>query len=236
MTYTVGHGERGYPDNPVDGDLHYDRYAGFANVRYVEVDGQPQRVTHRRDGETWAPYDPGPDQFVITVPKGYHGPAEVVHRIVSSVLNQETRYMLDSQVGYRVGYAVAQRLGLDNEINATLDATPLTARVDDLEAIRLAVIKLLTFAPEHGYDARIGELGAIVDDVGYAENAEQYSLLIDGATDGFGDEVPRNDRKPLPLLSEPVYYALLGGKEDGRVMRAFIDRLKLVAGVKDEDL
>lgn len=226
VTWSQGYRDQNRPEAPAKGDLYYNKSTGYSHVRYVEHDGAVTRVTDVFDGENWVQFDPGPDQFVITVPKGYDSPAEVIKRIVDMSIGHETRWMLDSRVGHRIGNAVAAKLGLDNEINEDINATPMTARVDPLEDVRLAVIKLLTFAPEYGYHDQLADIGAEVDNVGYAENGREYLKVLNG-DDG---------RTPIPMLSEPVYYALLGGKEDGRVMNAILERLKLVAGVNEEDL
>lgn len=224
--WAQGYRSTNRPEAPVKGDLYYNKSAGFGHVRYVEHEGSVVRVTDVYDGESWVQYDPGPSQFVITVPPGYDGPEEVVRRIVESSVGQETRWMLDSRVGFAVGRAVARGLGLEIEANELTSEPPMTARPDELEDIRIALTKLLNFAPEGGYHGKLAEIGAEVDNVGYAEDADEYLKVLNG-DDG---------RTPIAMMSEAVYYAILGGKEDGRVMNAYIERLKLLTGVRDEDL
>lgn len=226
VTWTKGYRELRMPESPEKGDLYYDQSAGFARVRYVEHDGKVNRVTDVYDGEKWVQYDPGPSQFVITVPDGYSGPEEVIRRIVEQAMGQETRWMLDSRVGFAVARAVARRLGLEVEANEFAATPPMTARPDELEDIRIALTKLLNFAPEGGYHDQLADIGAEVDNVGYAEDADEYLKVLNG-DDG---------RTPIPMLSEAVYYAILGGKDNGRVMNALLERLKLLTGVRDEDL
>lgn len=128
---------------------------------------------------------------------------------------------------------LAERFGLDLDHFRSDPAPTFTLDTDPLSMVRKYLLQLLRFYPERGYPGGLGKIGAKVDGVGYAQDAKEYQLLLDGESNGFGEETRR---RPLPILSEPVYYLLCGGKDGGRTFRAILDDLKTAVGVKDEDV
>jgi len=108
---------------------------------------------------------------------------------------------------------------------------------DHEKLVKDALRDLLTYAPESGYPRELGKIGAEYDGVGFAQDADEYAKLLDGDSNGFGEQAHKSKRgKPLPLLSQPVFYAVLGGKGDGRVLQARIDALMAAVGLDEEDL
>ena len=74
-------------------------------------------------------------------------------------------------------------------------------------------------------------------DWGGITTREEYANYINGRSDGFGTKYEGRDRrKPLPLLSQPVYYAVAGSKDDGRGFKAVLRELADAIGFDPEDL
>lgn len=116
-----------------------------------------------------------------------------------------------------------------------------------------AIKRLLEFRPEFGYPSEFAEFVAATDwrDVddpnvqGLALNdrqvwwAEQNGMptfeLVESTRTGrkFKRRVVP-DEGACKLLSQPVYYPILG-KEDGRTLTAYIRQVKRLAGLGDED-
>jgi hypothetical protein len=104
----------------------------------------------------------------------------------------------------------------------------------DAEAMaKNALRELLLYAPETGYDEALGNLGAEYDNVGFADGSAEYTSLLNGRSNGFGEA---RDGSPLPLLSQPVFYAVLGGKHEARGFQGRIDALMQAVGLDEEDL
>jgi hypothetical protein len=98
---------------------------------------------------------------------------------------------------------------------------------------RDALRELLTFTPENGYDDRFGPIFAEADGVGFAQDGQQYAAVINGESDGFDGD---GRGKPLPLMSQPVFYGVLGYKGNGRAFQGRIDRLMEAVGLTEDDL
>jgi len=110
-----------------------------------------------------------------------------------------------------------------------------TVNPDAEKLAKDALLELLTFAPENGYDERLGEIGADADGVGFAQDGDEYAKMINGHSDGFGDaEAGQGD--PLPFLCQPVFYAVLGYKGNGRAFQSRIDALMQAVGLDKDDL
>ena len=98
-----------------------------------------------------------------------------------------------------------------------------------------ALRDLLSYAPESGYDAMLGKLGAAYDNIGFASDGIEYTRMVNGESNGFGN-TDNADGKPLPLMSQPVFYAVLGGKHEGRGFQNCIDALVQAVGLEEEDV
>lgn len=86
-----------------------------------------------------------------------------------------------------------------------------------------AVEDLLTWAPEGGYAQSFGEFAMTTDDARFyfAETPSEYQTLVDNGEGG----------DPLPLLSQPITYAVLGGKHSGRGFMSRVNALRRMIGL-----
>jgi len=217
-------------------------------MRYaVEVNGEITVVTHQlhkkydwkeSDETEWRAYD-NVENLVIKIDGRQTGGDlrfAALRSIESTLHATPIGRALGRDAMRPVVEAFARSIGCDIWHEYTESEQAFTVDTKRQGQAKDALKALLEWAPENGYDERIGELGAEVDGVGYAENAEEYVKLLDGDSDGFGGE-PHEDQRgeALPLLSEPVYYAVAGGKGDGRSFRSRLQDLKDAVGYDEED-
>lgn len=235
----------------VDGDLYFSMRCPAHERFYVPVEkGEHESaedgllcVTHvfRKPFEDikgrWEAYDGGGN---LVIKLGKHrdvsNPAYAARETIEQALY---RTPLGRVVGRDTLYAMSKSLctafGLGEEWGDD-DTRPTYTLNDDAEALaKNALRDLLSYAPESGYDERLGEIGAEYDGVGFAENAVEYALMINGASNGFGN-ADNLTGEPLPLMSQPVFYAALGGKGEGRGFQSRIDALMQAVGLTEEDL
>lgn len=234
----------------VDGDLYFSMRAPAHQRFFVPVEkgehGQDEAgllcVTHRFRKQfedlpgRWEDYDSG-GNLVIKIRKT--DDAALVYSALDAIEQALYRTPLGRVVGRDALRAQAESLGkafgLDRaDFDQYRDATSTFTVNHDAEALaKAALLELLTFAPEGGYDERLGEIGADADGVGFASDGDAYASLIDGESDGFDGD---GDGTPLPLMSQPVFYAVLGYKGNGRAFQARIDELMEAVGLTRDDL
>jgi hypothetical protein len=235
----------------VDGDLYFSQRSPSHQRFYVPIEkgehGLEESgllcVTHRfekpfpdLDGK-WRAYDGG-GNLVIKVRKS--DDQAIVYEAMQAIEQALYRTPLGRAVGRDALRAQAESLckafGLDNQdaFGRYGEATStFTVNTDEEKLARDALRELLTYAPEDAYDERLGEIGADADGVGFARDGVAYASLINGESDGF-DEA-REDG-PLPLMSQPVFYAVLGYKGFGRSFQSRIDALMEAVGLTEDDL
>jgi hypothetical protein len=240
----------------VDGDLYFSMRSNAAERFYVPVEpgehgiaedseGTLLCVTHRFRKQfddlpgKWEAYDGG-GNLVIKVNKAADG--DIVFEAMRAVESALYHTPLGRAVGRdalrNMAESLCKSFGIDRE-----DAfesygkakSRFQVNTDQEVAAKDALRELLTFAPESGYDERLGEIGADADGVGFAENAEQYAMVINGQSDGFGGKA-RKYGEALPFLSQPVFYAVLGYKGNGRAFQSRIDALMEAVGLDEDDL
>lgn len=139
--------------------------------------------------------------------------------------NPATRY-LSQEATNAIVESVAKSLNLDpwDEFEEDQDALV----IDHLTGVRNAVAKLLQFVPEGGYTDSLAKDGFAHDNVGFFASEQEYRDYLDGKGEGQKDYPP--------IFSDPVMYALFAsGKHDGRTFRAYVNEIKRLVGITDED-
>jgi hypothetical protein len=234
----------------VDGDLYFSMRTPAHQRFYVPVepgehgtdedaDGNLICVTHRFRKSfpdlpgKWEAYDGG-GNLVIQVRSADED--SLAYNALDAIESALYRTPLGRAIGHDAVRPLAQSLlktfGIErDDVRSTFTVDPVAEKLAQ-DALR----DLLSFAPESGYDERLGEIGADADGVGFAEDAEQYASLINGKSDGFGGPAHRRPTKPLPLMSQPVFYAVLGYKGNGRAFQSRIDALMEAVGLTEDDL
>jgi hypothetical protein len=236
----------------VDGDLYFSKRSPAHQRFYVPIEkgehgkdeGGLVCVTHKFEKPfpdiegRWKVYDGG-GNLVIKIRRS--DDEAIVYEAMEAIEQALYRTPLGRVVGRDALRTQAESLckafGLDNEdaFGRYGEATSTFTVNTDAEALAKDALRdLLTYAPENGYDNRLGKIGADADGVGFAENGSQYAKLINGETDGFGKKQDRPE--PLPLMSQPVFYAVLGYKGNGRAFQSRIDALMQAVGVTEDEL
>jgi hypothetical protein len=236
-----------------DGDLYFSMRTPAHQRFYVPVEAGEHGletaglicVTHQFTKRfedlpgKWEAYDGG-GNLVIKVNQS--GDRDIVFEAMRAIESALYHTPLGRAVGHDALRGMAQSLcktfGIDRKDafdSYGESASRFVVNSDQEVAAQDALRDLLTFAPEGGYVAEIGEIGAKADGVGFAENADQYGYLVNGDSDGFGGE-SRTKGEPLPFLSQPVFYAVLGYKGNGRGFQSRINALCEAVGLDPEDL
>ncbi len=229
----------------VDGDLYFSMQSPAHQRFYVPVEkgehGQEEAgllcVTHQFrkpfpdiDGK-WREYDGGGNLVIKVRSTDDHDLAYTALDAIESALY---RTPLGRAVGHDALRPLARSLlsafGIerDGDFRSTF-----TVNMDHEALAKNALRDLLSYAPETGYDEALGNLGAEYDNVGFAEGSAEYTKLLNGQSNGFGEA---RDGNPLPLLSQPVFYAVLGGKHEARGFQGRIDALMQAVGLTEDDL
>lgn len=116
-----------------------------------------------------------------------------------------------------------------------------------------AIKDLLDFAPEFGWTEDVAELvarshwGDTKDPVRQARalnDREAWRAEEEGRPvmeEFMGERTGRTYRRrvvpdtgPVPLLSEALYYPLIGNKDNARTLRAYINEVRRLAGLEEE--
>jgi hypothetical protein len=231
----------------VDGDLYFSQRSPAHARFYVPIEagehGMTEAgllcVTHKFEKPfpdlkgRWKPYDGG-GNLVIKLNKADGDITFAALRAIEGALYATP---LGRAVGRDTLRGMAESLCTTFGINIDLDEERSTFTVDpDTEKrAKDALRDLLRYAPEGGYDERLGEIGADADGVGFAADAGEYTQLINGHTDGFGN-ADAGQGNPLPFLCQPVFYAVLGYKGNGRSLQARINALMEAVGLTDEEI
>ena len=235
----------------VDGDLYFSQRSLAHQRFYVPVEkgehgmkeGGLICVTHKfekpfpdLDGR-WKPYDGG-GNLVIKVRRA--DDESIAYEAMEAIEQALYRTPLGRVIGRDALRTQAESLAKAFGLNVWWDGDEdrRSTFTVDYEAEKLAkdaLRDLLTYAPETGYDKRLGEIGAEHDGVGFAQDAEEYANLLNGFSDGFGTK-HEGGREPLPLMSQPVFYAVLGYKGFGRSFQSRIDALMQAVGLHEDDL
>jgi hypothetical protein len=231
----------------VDGDLYFSQRSPAHQRFYVPVEAGEHGleesgllcVTHRfekpfpdLDGR-WKRYDGG-GNLVIKIDRPING--DLGYEALHSIEQALYKTPLGRAVGRDTLRGMAESLSKTFGIDVDGDAQPTWTVDRDAEKLAKDALRdLLTYAPEGGYDARLGEIGADADGVGFAADAGEYAELINGHTDGFGDG-EAGQGNPLPFLCQPVFYAVLGYKGNGRSFQARINTLMEAVGLTDEEI
>lgn len=235
---------------PRPGDVHLDRSAPAERQYLMLVPNQPLddpegargdrtlRVTHIYTAEDdWRPIDNSKLHMVLQVraSDSQHDldglPWAAMRAIEFALRMTPAGQILGDRAIRTMTESVMSALGIpeDSHDNETWDRLGVIDG-DGLEKVRRTITELLSFTPESGYLPELGEMGAAHDDIGFAEDADEYNKLLSGESDGFGGS---GDGLVAPLLSQAVYYAILGGKHDGRSVNARITAVREAAGVTD---
>lgn len=238
----------------VDGDLYLCSQSPAAGRFYIQADpgehGVPEDaetgrllcVTHvfrthswQSDPHVgkWETYDGG-GNIVIRIRKNrdeYSKAHAARGAIESALYNTPLGRAVGLDAISKMTNELSEQFGLDPFPERGPKNSTFTLNEDANLRIKKAVESLLSWAPEGGYPDELGKIGADADGVGFARDAEEYASLINGESDGFGK---RGTDEPLPLLSQPVYYAIAGSKEAGREFKARLIELMEAAGVEDD--
>ena len=230
----------------VDGDLYFSQRSAGHQRFYVPVEngehgleeGGLLCVTHifkkpfpDLDGR-WSTYDGG-GNLVIKI---RDADGDLAYTALDAIESALYRTPLGRAVGHDAVRPLAKSLmktfGIerDEDFRSTFTVDPVAERMAQ-DALR----DLLTYAPEGGYDERLGEIGAEYDNIGFAKDAVEYTSVINGESDGFGN-TDHASGNALPLMSQPVFYAVLGGKHEARGFQGRIDALMQAVGLEEEDL
>ena len=209
------------------------------NSEDVEEDGTLLLVvTHVHGTYAWKPYDAGTNLVIRvddTTDLGF-----AAHRAVERILYETPLGRAIGPDGMRpVARKLVEAFGVGWDEEYVGSAAAFTVDTAAESAARRALMDLMAFAPERGYDPRLGQAGADCDGVGFARDGEEYARLLDGLSDGFGDDYDSDDPrhgKPLAMLSQPVYYAVAGSKDAGRSFRARLETLMEALAVTYDDL
>lgn len=234
----------------VDGDLYFSKQAPAHERFYVPIAAGEHGleepgllcVTHKFSKRwedmpgKWEPYDTG-GNLVIKV-------HDTSGSLEYAALNVIERALYKTRLGRAVGFdalrdmakSLAQSFGLDPDMD-DYGFSPQAFRTnpENEQRAQEALKDLLTYAPETGYAEELGEIGAEYDNVGFAQDAAEYASVINGKSDGFGN-TDNATGKPLPLMSQPVFYAVLGGKHEARGFQSRIDALMRAVGLEEDDL
>jgi hypothetical protein len=183
----------------------------------------------------WQEYDRG-GNLVIKVRSG--DDESIGYQALEAIEQALYRTPLGRAVGREGVRKQAESLCKTFGIERDRDDAPSTFTVNtDAEKMAQDALRdLLTFAPEGGYYDELGPIFADADGFGFAEDGEEYANLINGRTDGFGTKHDGRGRDPLPLMSQPVFYGVLGSKGDGRSFQGRITRLMEAVGLEEDDL
>jgi hypothetical protein len=240
----------------VDGDLYFSMRSSAAERFYVPVQpgehGLPEDneaplivVTHKfvkrwedMPGK-WEAYDGG-GNLVIQVNKAADGDIvyEAMHAIESALYHTPLGRAVGRDALRGMAESLCRSFGLDRDDafeSYSKAKSRFVVNTDHELATKNALRDLLTFAPESGYDERLGKIGADADGVGFAQDKREYAKLLNGESDGFEGE-SRTKGEPLPFLSQPVFYAVLGYKGNGRSFQSRIDSLCEAVGLEQDDL
>lgn len=236
--------------NVTDGDLYFMQSSPAATRFYVPVepehgvkgagDGELVPVTHKfvkhwddMPGK-WEPYDAGGNLVIPVRAASEEIQFDAMRTIESALYHTRLGRAIGHDALREMARSLAEAFGIRLDLDSYA-ASPGAFRTNPEQEQRAqaALKALLTFTPEGGYDPRLGGIGAEADGVGFAEDGQQYAALINGTSDGFDGE---GTGAPLPLLSQPVFYAVLGYKGNGRSFQARIDELMAAVGLTEDDL
>ncbi len=230
-----------------DGDLYLSLRAPAHQRFYVSVDkgehGVDQDgllcVTHQFRQPfpdikgRWHEYDGGGNLVIKVRSMTEDG---IAYHALDAIESALYRTPLGRAIGHDAVRPLAKSLmttfGIERDDNFR---STFTVDMDTEKMAKDALRDLLLYAPEGGYVEELGAIGAEHDGVGFAENAEEYANLINGDSDGFGGDAHKQG-EPLPFLCQPVFYAVLGSKGDGRSLQARIDALMEAVGLTEDDL
>lgn len=222
-----------------EGDLYFSRQTG-ADQRYAVpvLAGEHGftadtilMVSHQYKNGKWKKYEKGWSNMVIRVHDGTDFDA---HRAIESALyNTRLGNIVGHDVLREMTDAIAKVFGLRSWSDEDFGNHVLNTDDSGRLAARQALIDLLRYRPEGRYSHALGEMGAAYDDVGFAQDADEYTKMLNGESDGFKGE---GDGKGATLMSQAVMYAVVGGKHNGRSIKSRIEALKETLGVDDRDI
>jgi hypothetical protein len=235
-----------------DGDLYFSKRSPAHQRFYVEVDAKDSGldetgllcVTHvfkkpwpDMDGR-WEDYDGG-GNLVIRIRRT--DDQSLAYGAMECIEQALYRTPLGRAVGRegirKQAESLCKAFGIELHNEDERIPSTFITNVESEALAKQALLDLLTFAPENGYDDRLGPIFAEADGVGFAQDAEQYVKLINGESDGFGTEREHGrGSECLPLMSQPVFYGVLGYKGNGRSFQGRITRLMEAIGLTEDDL
>ena len=234
----------------VDGDLYFSMRTPAHQRFYVPIEAGEHGTAEDADGNLicvthifkkpfddlkgrWHAYDAGGNLVIKVRSSDENSLAYNALDAIESALYHTPLGRAIGQDGMRpLAKSLLKTFGIErDDVRSTFTVDPV-AENQAQEALR----ELLTYAPEGGYVSEIGEIGAKADGVGFAATADEYSNLINGDSDGFGDKARGKQGEPLPFLSQPVFYAVLGYKGNGRGFQSRIDALCEAVGLDQDDL
>jgi len=221
-------------DAAEEGDLYFMRRSTGAQRYYVpNAEGDLLVVTHKRGTYGWEPYD-GDGNLVISVYDPGAEPKYAAHRAIEQALYDTSLGKAVGRDGMRgVAQSLAEKFGLDAWDDYAESDRAYKVNDEENEGIKTALKELLEWSPEFGYSELLGQMGAENDGVGFAQDSKEYSKLVDGVSDGFGG---KGDGKTMPLMSQPVLYAVAGSKGDGRGIWGLLTRLMEITGLDWKDV
>jgi hypothetical protein len=226
------------------GDLYFMKRSTGAQRFYVPTEGDEDEtkllvVTHMCNGYGWDPYD-AEGNLVIPVWGASSGdPQYAAYRAIEQALyDTPIGKALGSEALRPVAQSLSEKFGMDRFEEYASSDRAFHVKDEDNEGVKTALKELLAWRPETGYWDELGKIGANSDGVGFAKDAEEYAKLINCESDGFGGKPHKSDKnhRGLPLMSQPVLYAVAGSKDAGRGIWSRVERLMSLVGLEWDDV
>lgn len=150
---------------------------------------------------------------------------ETIHQTVARV--PKLKYM-DRRVVDDITDALLAAFGVEDQPQIRLLGDPAPFCGPDAELLK-AIKDLLEWSPEGAYAEGFGAFAVETEDCRY--------YFLQKASDNRAEQAAEYDElvRDLPFLSQPITYAVLGGKFDGRSLMGRVENLRAIAGLTTDD-